>query len=191
MANSYLEFSEVIPNLTDAEITWLRQQLEIVYAFGGTEYEEDKVREQLDPSDAQWTGCRAFRDMKDFEPDFGDGAGFAYEFVLDDLDSRWGHHLWLYTEEFGCVDRVAHLVQKFLRMFRPTDCWSLTYATTCSKPRVGEFGGGAVFVSANRINWINSHQWAESQRARFARQRSRKREAKAAPSVEGGTDGPT
>jgi hypothetical protein len=173
MANSYLEFSEVIPHLTDAEITWLRQQLEIVYVFGSTECELDKVPERLDPSDAQWTGCRAYRDMQDFEPDFGDGAGFAYDFVLDDLESRWGHHLWLRREEFGCVDRVAHLVQKFLRTFRRKDCWTLTYATTCSRPRVGEFGGGAVFVATDHIKWMNSHHWTESQRVRFARKGSK------------------
>lgn len=173
MANSYLEFSEVIPNLTDTEITWLRQQLEIVYVFDGIEYGEDKVPEQLDPADAQWTGCRAFRDMQDFEPDFGEGAGFAYEFVLNDLNSQWHRHLWVHTEEFGCVDRIAHLVQKFLRTFRPKDSWSLTYATTCSRPRVGEFGGGAVVVAADRIRWINSHHWCESERDRFAKYRSK------------------
>jgi hypothetical protein len=95
--------------------------------------------------------------MKDFDPEFGEGAGFGFKFVLNDFDSPWRRHLWLYAEEFGCVDRVAHLVQKFLRRFRPEDCWSLTYATTCSRPRVGEFGGGAVFVAADRIKWINSH----------------------------------
>ena len=61
----------------------------------------------------------------------------------------WGRHLWFYAEESGSPDNVAWLVQKFLKRFRPDQCWSLTYAATCSKPRVGEFGGGAVFVTAD------------------------------------------
>ena len=67
----------------------------------------------------------------------------------------WGRHLWVYAEESGNPDNVAWLVQKFLKKFRPDQCWSLTYATTCSKPRAGEFGGGAVFVTADAIMWQN------------------------------------
>ena len=33
MANNYLEFSEVLPNLTAAEVGWLRKQLEIRLCF--------------------------------------------------------------------------------------------------------------------------------------------------------------
>ena len=40
MANNYLEFSEVLPLLTDPEIEWLQQQLEMVYVFDGKEYGE-------------------------------------------------------------------------------------------------------------------------------------------------------
>jgi hypothetical protein len=59
------------------------------------------------------------------------------------------------------------LVTKFLKEFRPDQCWSLTYATTCSKPRVGEFGGGAVFVTADAISWQNAYGFIEEQRAAF------------------------
>ena len=65
------------------------------------------------------------------------------------IQGGWGRHLWVYAEESGSPDNVAWLVQKFLKKFRPDQCWSLTYSTTCSKPRVGEFGGGAVFVTAD------------------------------------------
>ena len=64
---------------------------------------------------------------------------------------------------------MAHLVQKFLKKFRPDQCWSLTYATTCSKPRLGEFGGGAVFVTADSICWNSSYDFVEEQRMAFAR----------------------
>ena len=44
---------------------------------------------------------------------------------------------------------------------------TLTYATTCSKPRVGEFGGGAVFVTAHEIKWQNAYDFVEQERTAF------------------------
>jgi hypothetical protein len=61
------------------------------------------------------------------------------------------------------------LVQKFLRHCRHDQCWSLTYATTCSKLRLGEFGGGAVFITADDIRWNNSYDFVEEQRKAFER----------------------
>ncbi|MGA2258340.1 MAG: hypothetical protein ABSG53_27055, partial [Thermoguttaceae bacterium] len=59
------------------------------------------------------------------------------------------------------------LVHKFLKRFRPDQCWSLTYANTCSKFRVGEFSGGAVFVTANEIKCQNADDFVQLQRAAF------------------------
>jgi len=167
MANHYLQFSEVLPHLTGDEERWLRQQLEVVSLFGDQEYVKDSVPAGLDPAEAAWTGCRAYQDLDGYEPDFGEEAGFSYRFS-DDPHGEWGRHLWLYTDESGDLERLAHLVQKFLRAFRPHQCWSLTYATTCSKPRVGEFGGGALFVTADNIRWHNADEFIQQERAAVA-----------------------
>ena len=166
MANHYLQFSEVLPHLSDEEERWLQHQLEFVLVFGDKEYLNGDLPEELDPADAEWAGCRAYRDLDGYESDLDEFAGFDCSFS-DDLHGNCGRHLWLYSEECGCVDRVAHFIQKFLREFRPDQCWSLTYATTCSKPRVGEFGGGAVFVTADDIKWQNAHEFIEHERASF------------------------
>ena len=166
MANHYLQFSEVLPHLTNEEERWLRHQLEIVSVIGDKEYVKADVSDNLNPADAEWEGCRVYRDMDGYDPDLGECAGFSYSFD-DDAPNNWGRHLWLYTKEWGCVDRVAHLIQKFLRKFRPDQCWSLTDATTCSKPKVGEFGGGAVFVTADETKWDNAFEFVEKERAVF------------------------
>ena len=166
MADSYLEFSEVLTDLSPEETTWLKSQLEIVYILDG--------KEGADPADATWIGCRAYRDMEDYDPEFGEDAGFAYSFsedIDDTVDTDWGPYLWIHSAEHGCVDRVAHLVQKFLRAFRRDRCWSLTYAGTCSKPRVGEFGGGAVFVTATDIKYCNAWGFVEEQEKRHELQK--------------------
>lgn len=163
MADNYLEFSEVIPRLSNAEVDWLRRQLQVVHVFGDREYAEDDLPDHLKGEDADWVGCRAYRDMADYDPDDGDGAGFEYEFHEGHEPTEWGRHLWLHAIECTELDRLAHLIRKFLMEFRPNDVWSLTYATYCSKPRVGEFGGGALFVTAADVKWNNAYNFVEEQ----------------------------
>jgi hypothetical protein len=165
MANNYLTFSEVIPQLTAEEEAWLEHQLEMVSVFGDREFTEDeKLPDDVEGN--EWCGCRAYRDMPDYDPDYGDGAGFCHSFDDSDPDG-WGRHLWLHAEEGACLDRLAYLVKKFLKQFRPDQCWSLTYAATCSKQRVGEFGGGALFVTADQVLWQNAYDFVEQQHAAF------------------------
>jgi hypothetical protein len=177
MADNYLEFSEVIPQLTAAEESWLREQLQPICLYGDREYPADEDGypvgnpEEVADKDPDWVISRFLREHVSELDD--NGAGFGTEFD-DDTDSRpgnWGRHLWVFAEEFGDPYKVAWLVQKFLKTFRPDQCWSLTYATTCSKPRVGEFGGGAMFVTANEVRWQNAYEFVEQQRAAFKQNR--------------------
>jgi hypothetical protein len=172
MADNYLEFSEVIADLSQEEADWLRSQLETVHVFADREYREDQVPDDPDPGEADWIGCRAYRDVPEcaeYVRDLGmEGPGFVYS--LDDDHDTLGNgrrHLWIHAGEWGYVDGAARLVRKFLKRFRPDQCWSLTYATVCSKPRVGEFGGGAVFVTADEIRWQDAYDFVEQQRAAF------------------------
>ena len=113
---------------------------------------------------------RFLRDYEDLDDD-ADIPGFGVEFHGTDKD----RHAWLSAEEGGDPSRVAHLVQSFVKKFRPDQSWSLTYANTCSKLRIGEFGGGAVFVTADDIHWNNSYDFVEEQRKAFERQRQHDR----------------
>lgn len=169
MAEHYLEFSETLTHLTNEETDWLRNQLETVHVVDGVEYTEDNMPDTGDTGDGAWIGCRAYRDMENYDPDFGEDAGFGYSFSedVDKADDNRGQYLWIHSEENGCVDRVAHLVQKFLRQFRPGECWSLTYAGTCSKPRAGEFGGGAVFVTSTESKYFDAWGFIEEEQKRL------------------------
>ena len=145
MADNYLQFSASLNSLTPEEADWLKEQLA-----------EDPL-----------VHCPRFLlDLTDREADDTD-YGFQYDFRGDSPD----RHIWIYADECGDVERVAHLVKKFLRQFRPDQCWSLTYATTCSKLCLGEFGGGAVFVTADDIRWNDSYDFIEEQRKAFERRR--------------------
>ena len=172
MANNYLQFSEVIANLTESEEAWLKEQLQRICLFGDREYPADEDGypvgnpDEVAHQDPDWVIPRFLRD---YRHELGNTEqGFCAEFH-DDHDSPdgWDRHLWIYAEEGGEPDHAAWLVQKFLKQFRPQECWSLTYATTCSKLRVGEFAGGAVFVTADEIRWQGADDFIEQQRARF------------------------
>ena len=171
MADNYLEFSEIIPNLTELEEAWLKEQLEPICVFGDKEYAEDAVPTELADAEADWAGVRFLRDKGDYDPQC-DVLGFGYDFHDDRDPGGWGRHLWVYAEESGWPDNVAWLVQKFLKKFRPGQCWSLSYATTCSKPRVGEFGGGAVFVTAESIKWQDARDFVGQEQAAFEAKKS-------------------
>lgn len=145
MANNYLQFSEVIPNLIPEEEAWLKQQLGLIAVRDGEKREIPDWNDEA-TAGADWIGPRFLQDYEDYEP-MGSGPDFEYQFD-DDGPSNWGRHLWVYGAEYGDPGQVAHLVQKLLKRFRRDQCWSLTYAQTCSKLRVSEFSGGAVFVTA-------------------------------------------
>ncbi len=143
MADNYLEFSETLDDVTPEEAAWIDQQI------------------SEDPN----VGCPMFlTDCEDRDPDDTD-CGFIYSFEEDDGKRRF----WAHSDGWGNVNHVVHLVQKFLKRFRRDQCWSLTYANTCSKPRLGEFGGGAVFVTADDIRWDDSYDFIEEQRKTFQR----------------------
>ena len=122
------------------------------------------------PDDADWSGLRGWRDLKECRAEDAEEAtcclGFTYEFH-EEPEKSLGKHLWIYTEEDGEPDRVAHLVQKFLQRFRPAECWSLTYSRTCSRPHLGAFGGGAVFVTADAVKWSTLRDIVERTRKAF------------------------
>lgn len=121
MANNYLEFSEVIENLTPEEIEW---------------WKPDQ------------NGCFCYNEVNE----------------TDDIDASLDEDnklVWFRADESGDVEIIAKVVQKFLKQFRPNDFFSLTWSCTCSKPRIGEFSGGGMFITANEMKFFSVEEWVE------------------------------
>jgi len=168
MADNYLQFSEAIDDLTAGEETWLKEQLETIIVFGDKVYlESEPVKDRLAVEEPAFVGSRFLRDNPDFDSSF-DVLGF--DFAFEEQENV--RSLWLYAESYGDPNHVAWLIQKFLKQFRPDRSWSLTYASTCSKPRVGEFGGGAVFVTAAEIKCHAADDFVQQQRSAFEQSRT-------------------
>lgn len=145
MANNYLQFSQQLTLSPDEkkEREWCEDRLneiwELFDAWDGTD--EDR----LNFSDSQ-------QDWLAFE-------SLGFEWKLDD------DGLWVYAEEFGNPEAVAAFIQEFLIEFNRTDSWALTWANTCSKPRIGEFSGGAAFVTATDVKFMLADTWLMEQEA--------------------------
>jgi hypothetical protein len=155
MADNYLQFSEVILELTRDESAWLERQLESIAVIDTQVYPLDKVPEHLDAQLATYRGPRFLRGAKQIDV-WGDTPDFNAEFLDEQHNGHHSRQLWLYSEGHGSLEQVALLVQSFLRKFRPSDIWTIGYAATCSIPRVGPFGGGVVIVTAKRVRWHDS-----------------------------------
>ncbi|TET55106.1 MAG: hypothetical protein E3J64_00770 [Anaerolineales bacterium] len=142
MANNYVLFSEEITDLSAAEVQWLEQVL-VEGHCGEWEYERPELPGLLGLTKEEAHDL-IIRDA--YWPDF--------EFGID--NDLKGTSLSMWSEDNGSVENVAVLYRAFLRKFRPEDVYWLEWATTCSRPLVGQFGGGMGRVSAEHIVWLNT-----------------------------------
>lgn len=141
MANHYLQFCEVIPDITPEEETWIR----------------NRVQEMNDKfSDASGE----------------DGWYFEWKITKDPDDKL--PHLTVYAEESAEPEHVAAFAQEFLRKFRQDSSFHLSWAGFCDKLRPGEFGGGAVFVTAETQEWMGTYDFIEEQKALFTKPKDSK-----------------
>lgn len=155
MANNYLQFSLLVPLKSKAELRWVAKTLaSITKLFDNRELDEKRARALGTLGrriiDEQW-------DYMDFQ--------FSLEPTRDDADGVAA--LWLYAEESGDPDQVAAVLEEFLKKFRPTGVITFSWAYTCSKLRVNEFGGGAAVVTADGTSILDAQSWTEDLAAKF------------------------
>jgi len=151
MSNSYLEFSEVLVIKGKEEKEWLEEEVKDFYSRqtdeqceSGESVDEEEVKKFCE----KW-GVEEVEDWPGFSCDVSDTEA------------------WFHVEESGNPDNVAKLVQEYLKKFHPDYCWGMEFAYTCSRPKAGEFGGGAVFVTADAVEWVNTGYWLSEQIRQF------------------------
>jgi len=94
------------------------------------------------------------------ERDENDNPKIDFQYQLEESQAKPKNYgLWMYTEEAGEPGMVAEFVQSYLKEFHPDDIWTLTWAATCSKPRLGEFSGGGVVVTAKKLYFVEAGCW--------------------------------
>lgn len=74
---------------------------------------------------------------------------------------RDGAKLWVYSEEYAEVDRLEDVLAEYQKKFGDQKAIVLSWAYTCTKPRLSEFGGGATVIVAGKIKNLDARDWAD------------------------------
>ena len=151
MANNYSQFSERIEDITSDEAKWIRDVLHF-------DTSEDEDLTEL---------CKQLGIPNGY--DF-DGMWPHFDCQLED-EGENKLSLWLYCEEGYTEDHLTMFLQAFIRRFRPDYIMSITGSSTCSKPRIGEFGGWWLVVSKDEVLGGNSWGAAEDAVAKIKKGR--------------------
>jgi hypothetical protein len=153
MSNNYTLFSTAITDLTKEETAWVQDVFVAINTI-------DEGGDVLPGGDYDIT---KEAEAKAFDERYGEGMSklmlsisidtdcFGFDASIDEDGD-----LWSVAEETGDPECAATLIQAFFAKFRPKDTHTLEWANTCSRPQVGEFGGGACLITAD---WIHFPDW--------------------------------
>lgn len=155
MANNYVQFCEELKLNGDEERAWfehaVRDVEEEIYgldsdAVDGGEKEISREDEETAAAEYQARYAKILKE-EPWREDDGDMLMCNFNTSLDGDGSR----VFFDCDEYGDVDGVAKLVHAFFKKFRPDGYFEIGWATTCSKSRPGEFGGGTYVVTAQEM----------------------------------------
>lgn len=156
MANNYTQFAGSLHGLNTDEVRWLRHALRDVGKVF-TDAKGEPITALLDP----------LRAAEPWRTDDWTPGGFNFDFSFDSEDK--GTNLRIFAEENGDAYGAGLLVHNFYKLFRPKEIWCLTWADTCSKLRDGQFGGGAVIVTAKEVRQYSTYEWCDRATQHFLR----------------------
>ena len=100
------------------------------------------------------------------DPELQERWDFLMEHVDATLieDEAWPRFVWELEEDGvwmyddgGCfrAEHVVEFVHLFIKKFRPKMIWKMTWAGTCTRPLLGQFGGGWAVVDVNGVTFGN------------------------------------
>jgi hypothetical protein len=83
-------------------------------------------------------------------------------FDLSRQDGAESSVLWIRDDESGDVEAVIAFVLRLAEDLDLAGLWGFEHSTTCSRPRLDAFGGGAhvIDLTARKvIGWVNTQTW--------------------------------
>ena len=148
MANNYSQFSEYVTFETAEQRDWFIERLD----FDAEDY--------CDPEDAE-DGDTKTHDSPLYIEMTELGVDDCTTFSGIRAETEGELDLWVCSEEGGDLSALATLVAHYQRVFGIKTPWGASGSSTCSRPRVGEFGGFACFVHLGKQEWIDTWSWVE------------------------------
>jgi hypothetical protein len=168
MADNYTQFSDALELDNVEQVAWFRKQLDGAMLDRLRNYELEHAGGKI--RKPRWAKDSVLAD----HILAGSECGIDFEFIGPDAPGRYS--IVFYNEESGDVDAVAVIVQAYLTKFAPKRCFGICWAATCNRPRIGEFGGGAIFVTAKGVEYINTFEWLDRKVAAFKKTASRRKQ---------------
>jgi hypothetical protein len=170
MANNYQQFSVSINDLTDEEHAWLDKLLQAMADAPEILLDSENVGEGGEELIADW---KKFTEQLGVElsdivkaiayDDSGDKGYWGQTSLSKTGEASYKPSLWLYEEESCNLESPVELIHQFFKRhqffkkFRPTEYLVLSWAETCSKMRVDEFGGGECLITGDWVYWPPRH----------------------------------
>ncbi len=108
--------------------------------------ESSFVIEILSPEELAWWKKKGEQDTHPYK-----------EWELIENDTQ----VWFHEDTNFDVEEAAAVIQSFLKECRPKGSCGFSWALSCSKPRLDEFGGGACFVTAQKVWWHSYNDWLQ------------------------------
>lgn len=106
--------------------------------------EIEVTREQALKLEEMFQNCRDVEDL-----------GEPCEFELNEIDSdQYG--FWMHSTESCDLERTVEVLEEFTKEYAIEEPIVFAWAYTCSEPRVGEFGGGAVAIYKGESRWVDA-----------------------------------
>ena len=109
-----------------------------------------------DPSHASWV-----EDFIEKRSSDGDWEYTPFEYGVE------GGSIWFYGEEHINIEAVAEVALAYFKEFDVNNYFAMSCAYSCSKMRVDEFGGDAVFVTREGIDYISCYGWMVDRQEKF------------------------
>lgn len=155
MANNYVQFCEELSLKSAEERAWFehatREVGDEIYgldsdAEDGAEKERSPEEEEADVAQQQERYAKILKEEPWREDDdYELCCNFSISMPLDGSSALFD------CDESGDPEAVATLIHAFFKKFRPDGYFKIGWATTCSKSRPGEFGGGTYVVTAQEV----------------------------------------
>lgn len=147
MADNYVQFSFAIPLDTPEKEAWAREAV----AFLDDANELPTLERLAALHAGEPADTHVFDEL--LPDEFLDSESLGFNVAVDD------DGIWMYSEDSGTPDNTIPLIQAYLLKFDPTGAVAFEWADTCSRPRLDEFGGGAAFVTATSVEYMNTGTW--------------------------------
>lgn len=140
MAENYLQFCFAVPRsnrevLTNEQQKWVADRLCFLGELDdGSDWSVEEAR-VLAEEMKSWELVKKLKDEQ--VP-----LGFRWE--LDD-----NVRLVIWAEDWGDINHVALFLIEYIKRWCPEETIGFEFSRSCSRPRLDEFGGGAVLITAN------------------------------------------